>query len=336
MFNTIHWHSNILLKKLGSCYFVLLGIIILCIVLLMPKSTIIILLGLMPLFIIQGILYYEKKWRSILVIIGYYTSSSAMIYMNFGFEDLLVFFTLFTSMLALMAIVILIFSQQQLENKKLQFYVEELQLANKKIEQLTLKNERNRMARDLHDTLAQRLVGIVLKLEASESYLEQGQVDKSKAIISTAIKQAKQSVHEARNVIDDLREQESLCSFTERVYDEIEQLRWHTDTEISLHIDRFLDLPITLEEHIISILREGVHNAKKHANATAIDIALIMEAQELRLSIYDNGIGIDLSTKISHGHYGILGMEERARLMQGTFSIHNKNGTVITIVIPMK
>lgn len=336
VFNNIHWHSDIVLKRLGSSYFVLLGMIILCLVLLMPKSTIIILLGLMPVFIVQGILYFEKKWRGITLVIGYYTFSSVMIYINYAFEDLLIFFTLFTSMLALMAIVILIFSQQQLENQKLQFYVEELELASKKIEQLTLKNERNRMARDLHDTLAQRLVGIVLKLEASESYLEQGRVEKSKAIISTAIEQARQSVHEARNVIDDLREQDSLYSFNERIYDEIEQLHWHTDAKISLQIDSFSDLPITIEEHIISIIREGVHNAKKHANATAIDIALTMKAHELQLCIYDNGTGIDVKTKLSHGHYGILGMKERARLMQGTFSIDNKSGTVITIVIPMK
>lgn len=335
-FNFVHWYSDWFLSKLKSGYFVLLGLIILCLVLIIPKSTIIILLGLMPIFMIQGIVYFEEKWRSIALVIGYYTFSSTMIYINFAFEDLLIFMILFTFMLALLTIIIMIFNQQQAETQKLQFYVDELESANEKIEQLTLKNERNRMARDLHDTLAQRLVGLVLKLEASESHLEQGNIEKSKEIIKNSIEQAKQTVREARHVIDDLREQESMRSLVERIHEEIEQLQMYTEAKISIQTNRLTEVPTTFEEHIISIIREVVHNAQKHSNATKIDISLNLVHDQLILQIWDNGIGIDMNSKFKQGHYGILGIEERVRLMQGTLEIENDNGTKIKVVIPMK
>lgn len=336
LYNTVHWFSNLLLPILKSGYFILLGLIILFLTLLIPASTIIIVLGLMPVFAVQGILYYEEKWRGIALVVGYYVFGSIMIYINFAFEDLFIFIVLFTSMLTFMAIIIQLFNQQKMENEKLQFYVEELKIANQKIEQLTLKNERQRMARDLHDTLAQRLVGLVLKLEASEIHLQQGNIEKSENIIKSAILQAKQSVQEARNVIDNLREQESLRTFLERVSEEVEELQLSTNAKIDFQTNKLIELPITLEEHILSIVSEAVHNAQKHSNASKINISLNIIQDELVLTIHDNGIGIDLNEKYKQGHYGILGMEERAKLMHGTFLIDSENGTKIKVVIPLK
>ena len=336
LYNTVHWFSNLLLPILKSGYFILLGLIILFLTLLIPASTIIIILGLLPVFAIQGILYYEEKWRGISLVAGYYVFGSIMIYINFAFEDLLIFIVLFTSMLASMAIFIQLFNQQKIENKQLQFYVDELKIANRKIEQLTLKNERHRMARDLHDTLAQRLVGLVLKLEASEIHLQQGNTQKSESIIKSAILQAKQSVQEARKVIDDLREQESMRTFLERITEEIEELQLFTNAKITFQCNRLIELPITLEEHILSIIREAVHNAQKHSKALEINISLHIIQDELVLTIHDNGIGIDVDEKFKQGHYGILGMQERAKLMQGTFQIDSENGTKIKVVIPLK
>jgi NarL family two-component system sensor histidine kinase YdfH len=73
------------------------------------------------------------------------------------------------------------------------------------VEDLTISNERQRMARELHDTLSQGLTGIILQLEAIEAHLSNERIDKAKAIVSNAKLQARAALADARNAIDDLR-----------------------------------------------------------------------------------------------------------------------------------
>lgn len=336
IYSLFHWHSDYFLKKSSTLYFVIQGIIILICTLIMPNASPLIVLGLMPILIIQGMFYYKQGSKLVILILSYTSYYLVLMYINFGLHYLWIFFSVFVMLFLLINLVLYLFNQKDAENIELQYYIEELQMANKKIEQLTLQNERQRMARDLHDTLAQRLVGLILKLDASEAHLQKGNHEKVKSIVASAKDQAKESLSDARKVIDDLRLTKSNDSFQEQLLEEISQLQFIYRIPINLKLGE-VALSIEEQSHVLSIVKEAITNIYKHANASRIDVILFKESQNTIIKIQDNGIGIIIETDLQkHGHYGILGMKERVMLIGGQLKIENVNGTCITIIIPVK
>lgn len=337
MYTLIHWCSDTILPKLRSLYFYLQGLIILFCTIIMPDASPIIVLGLMPIFMIQGMFYFQQAIKLVLLVLGYMVFYSIMMYIHFGVEYLWLFIALFVIIFVFLNLVLYLFNQKDAENMELQYYIKELQTANKKIGELTLQNERQRMARDLHDTLAQRLVGLILKLDASEAHLKKGNVEKVEMIILSAKEQAKESLADARKVIDNLRLFKADESFPERATEEIAQLQFLYNIPISLDMVNAPALTAPVEEHILSILKEAVTNVYKHANATKVSIAIEEQDGYVIVRIADDGNGIAIDRDLQKlGHYGILGMEERVKLIQGRLTIENVNGTCITLTIPLK
>ncbi|MGM9945012.1 MAG: sensor histidine kinase [Lysinibacillus sp.] len=280
--------------------------------------------------------YYKQGSKLVVLILSYTAYYLVLMYIHFGLHYLWIFFSVFVMLFLLINLVLYLFNQKDAENIELQYYIEELQMANKKIEQLTLQNERQRMARDLHDTLAQRLVGLILKLDASEVHLQKGNYEKVESIIASAKDQAKESLRDARKVIDDLRLIKSNDTFQEQLQEEIAQLQFIYSIPIELKLGE-VALSVEEQSHVLSIVKEAITNVYKHASASRIDVNLFTDSQNTIIKIRDNGIGIKLDTDLQkHGHYGILGMKERVMLMGGQLKIENVNGTCITIIIPVK
>ena len=336
IYSLFHWYSDYFFKKSSTLYFVIQGTLILICTFIMPNASPLIVLGLMPILIIQGMFYYKQGSKLVVLILSYTAYYLVLMYIHFGLHYLWIFFSVFVMLFLLINLVLYLFNQKDAENIELQYYIEELQMANKKIEQLTLQNERQRMARDLHDTLAQRLVGLILKLDASEAHLQKGNYEKVESILSSAKDQAKESLSDARKVIDDLRLTKSSDTFQEQLQEEIAQLQFIYSIPIELKLGE-VALSVEEQSHILSIVKEAITNVYKHANASRIDVNLFTDSQNTIINIRDNGIGIKLYTDLQkHGHYGILGMKERVMLMGGQLKIENVNGTCITIIIPVK
>ena len=336
VYSLLHWYSDSILVKMESLYFYLQGFIILICAVLMPDASPLIVLGLMPGYIIQGLYFFQQVLHLVSLVLGYMCFYIAMMYIHFGIEYLWLFIALFVGLFVFLNLILFLFNQKDVENMELQYYIGELEAANQKIEQLTLQHERERMARDLHDTLAQRLVGLSLKLDASEAHLRKGNIEKSATIIMSAKEQVRESLAEARQVIDDLRRAKSDISFTERVAEEMAQLQYVYSLPIQLTVDN-ITCTAVIEEHILSILKEAVTNVYKHAEATAVSIAIKLHQGTLLVKIADDGKGIDVDFDLQkQGHYGILGMKERVRLMQGQVAIEKENGTCITLMIPLE
>ena len=336
VYSLLHWYSDSILVKMESLYFYLQGFIILICAVLMPDASPLIVLGLMPGFIIQGLYFFRQVMHLVSLVLGYMCFYIAMMYIHFGSEYLWLFIASFVGLFVFLNLILFLFNQKDVENMELQYYIGELEAANQKIEQLTLQHERERMARDLHDTLAQRLVGLSLKLDASEAHLRKGNIEKSATIIMSAKEQVRESLAEARQVIDDLRRAKSDISFTERVAEEMAQLQYVYSLPIQLTVDN-ITCTAVIEEHILSILKEAVTNVYKHAEATAVSIAIRQDQGTLLVKIMDDGKGIDVDIDLQkQGHYGILGMKERVRLMKGQVAIEKENGTCITLRIPLE
>lgn len=103
----------------------------------------------------------------------------------------------------------IMFFRQVHERQRIQSFLQDLQEAHKKVEELTLANERQRMARDLHDTLAQGVAGLIMRLEAADAHLSRGNTERTGEII-------KQSMQQARRTLADAREQSIIYGSNQR------------------------------------------------------------------------------------------------------------------------
>jgi NarL family two-component system sensor histidine kinase YdfH len=202
------------------------------------------------------------------------------------------------------------------------------------VETLTLEGERQRMARELHDTLAQGLAGIVLQLEALEVSLERAQTDRAAAIAAQAKGRARATLADARRAIDDLRAND--LTVVDAIRREVE--RFNKATGISCDLILPPQLPLTEENgvHLRRAVAEGLANVAQHAQATAARLHITMSEANVEMAIHDNGIGFTADGRVADGHYGLIGLRERARLAGGSLRITSAPdaGTTLTFQLP--
>ncbi|HEU4710010.1 MAG TPA: two-component regulator propeller domain-containing protein [Pyrinomonadaceae bacterium] len=198
--------------------------------------------------------------------------------------------------------------------------------------------ERNRIAREIHDNLAQDILGISVQLElvarlmpaAAES--AKGHLDRARMLVRNSMTEARRYVWDLRS--EELRKKDLPAALS----DTTKRLTADTGVEAVVDISGPLQpLPVLVETNLLRIGQEAVNNAVKHAHATRIDVALNFDTRHVRLSISDNGRGFDPQQQIADGHFGLLGMRERADQIGGTLTIEsaNERGTQIAIDVPL-
>lgn len=204
----------------------------------------------------------------------------------------------------------------------------ELNDANKRISELVKLEERQRIARDLHDTLGQKLALIGLKSDLVAKLIRQ-----NPGRAETEIDDVRQT---ARNVLKELRELVTQMRGT-HVEDEIYRLRqilMAADIEFTLTGDPKLANTSLLNENVASMcLKEAVTNVVKHSGATACAIEIEQTAAELRIRVRDNGVGLGSGTSFYRGN-GLRGMKERLEFVNGSLEIASREGTEIVIKVP--
>lgn len=219
-------------------------------------------------------------------------------------------------------------THEQLEKAHLQ-----LRESAVRIEDLTRQTERQRLARELHDTLVQGLVGLKMQLETVDELLTWDRPKHAQEIVQQAMAGARETLMEARGVIDDLRVQTADATlFTEAVQKEIHH--FETLSQLHCHIDvsELATIAYPLNEQVLRFISEGLTNVMRHAQAQQASIRVIREQNTHVLEICDDGVGFDPSTlKKQAGHYGLLGMQERAHLIGGRLEIISQPGGGTTI-----
>jgi signal transduction histidine kinase len=196
------------------------------------------------------------------------------------------------------------------------------------------------MARELHDTLAQGLVGISSQLEAVAIKMNEND-DVARQHLKFAQKMARYSLTEARRSVMDLRagalEHQNLSSALTSA-----ATQWTAGSEIRIEIDASYEhrkLSEEVEQNVLRIAQEAVTNAVKHARASQVRIGLLVEARRLRLSVKDDGHGFELAGAFATtgGHFGLLGMQERAERLGANLVISSEpdKGTEITVIVPL-
>jgi NarL family two-component system sensor histidine kinase YdfH len=190
------------------------------------------------------------------------------------------------------------------------------------------------MARELHDTLAQGLAGLILQIEGLEEHLEQGNLEKVANIAAQAKSRARTTLAEARQAIGDLRQQ-ATATTAEAITHEVARFQQATGIPCELTLPEALPIPDALGEHAVRFVGEGLANVMQHAQATAVSVTLGMDNGRFQAIIHDNGQGFD-PDQIPTGHYGLIGLRERARLANGELTINSQpnQGTTLTLTIP--
>jgi len=200
--------------------------------------------------------------------------------------------------------------------------------------------ERVRLAREIHDTLAQGFVGISSQLDAVALTLN-GHMDVARKHLELARKMVRHSLTEARRSVMDLRasalEGHDLSSAISQAAPQ-----WTAGSPVQVRVDvegPSRKLPEEMEQHLLRIAQEAVTNAVKHARASKVRIRLQMAQRKLKLLVADDGRGFEQTEAFSElgGHFGLLGMRERAERLGGELQLHSQpgHGTEVEVTVPL-
>ena len=212
----------------------------------------------------------------------------------------------------------------------------ELSASREKIERLSRGRERQRIARELHDTLAQGLSGLILQLEAVSANLEQGKTAEAGDIVDSAMRKARETLSGARGVIDDIRRsREGGTSFREFCEGLLGEAGRSAGFEFSIGIDEDIEMSSGTREQVEKILSEAVGNCARHSGARHVELDIVRSGGEVSLSLSDDGAGF-VPGEAAPGHYGLLGMKERAQAIGGRIFIDSSpgEGTEVRLIFP--
>lgn len=214
----------------------------------------------------------------------------------------------------------------------------QLQEYSGQAEQLAVANERNRLARDLHDSVAQTLYGLTLQSEAASRKLGSGEIDQAADTLRQIKESAHQTLVETRLLIYELRpqvlEQEGLAAALNARLEAVER---RSGIAVNLNVDGIPALPPQIEINLYRIALEALNNSLKYAHASRVDISLAAAERRLRLVVADDGIGFDPSIIGSQGGMGLVGMQERASQIGAQLAIESSlgGGTRVMVDVPL-
>jgi two-component system NarL family sensor kinase len=201
---------------------------------------------------------------------------------------------------------------------------------------LARAEERTRLAREIHDTLAQGLTAIALNIEGAMHRLDHP--DQARQRLEQALAIARENLEEARRSVLDLRGSARLEGkpLAEALGGLARSFTSDTGIPATVHAEGVDGLPLRTESELFRIAQEALTNVRKHARAHGVDIALRRRGDALTLSVRDDGQGFSLRGARGGDGQGLIGMRERAKLLGGRLQISSKpgQGTRVTASVP--
>jgi signal transduction histidine kinase len=205
-------------------------------------------------------------------------------------------------------------------------------------EMAAVLEERNRMAGEMHDTVAQGLAALIVRIDMAMPKLGQD-ASEARSHLETAAKLARETLLQARRAVWNLggatREERDLARALERLAQEGSS---NGVVGIETRIDGELpELPYQVSDNLFQIAREAVANALRHAEAQTIKVTLTVNPGDLRLDITDDGRGFVTLPQVVRRGFGLGIMEKRAKSMGGDYSLTSRlgQGAAISVTIPL-
>jgi two-component system nitrate/nitrite sensor histidine kinase NarX len=207
-----------------------------------------------------------------------------------------------------------------------------------RLEYRAVKNERFRLAREIHDGIAQTLA--YLKIQAAQmlGYFNTGKLDNLESALSASYQTLSEAYNDARREIEDLR---NVAEVDTQEWVVNLAMRFRDDTGIAVDISNLqLDarIPLSVQSQLIRIVQEALNNIRQHAQAEKVTISGHVKQEEAVLEISDDGIGFEPEYVETGPRYGLIGMRERADMIGGEFQIISMKdrGTKVRVTFPLE
>jgi len=203
--------------------------------------------------------------------------------------------------------------------------------------ELSIVEERNRMARELHDAVSQKLFGLVLNAESASTLLRRDPEAAAEQLARLS-EVAHDALEELRGLIFELRpaslEEEGLAATLRKQVDMLERVHGR---DIELRITGTTAAPPETESEVLRIAQQALDNALRHADAERIELRLQGRDGRLTVTVADDGVGFDpRAPGLRSRRLGLTSMEERARALGGTLAVVSRpgEGTTVTLEVP--
>jgi len=204
-----------------------------------------------------------------------------------------------------------------------------------KSRQSAILEERNRMARDIHDTLAQGFTGVIVQLEAADDAIGCSRRKEANEHLQRAAELARRSLSEARRSVHALRPEALQVG---NFWDALQRTVKNTTAGTALHTKfelrgRLRDLPPVWQENLLHIGQEALTNALKYAHPRNFETRLTFNTKQLRLELRDDGDGFEVNDR--HDGFGLAGMRERVEQMGGNVKVTSARGKGTKVVVTL-
>lgn len=195
------------------------------------------------------------------------------------------------------------------------------------VEILIATLERQRIARDIHDSLGHSLTTLNIHLAVAKKWYQRDS-DKTLDALNTAKLLADQCIEEVRQTLQTIRQSnfdlnQALVALLEKTKQNL-SLQMHWDINLP-------QLPLQISHHIYCILREGLINIQKHAHASSVYVRAVATPDGIVLELEDDGQGFD--PQVQYAGLGLRGMQERVQLLRGQFALHTAPGQGVKIQV---
>ncbi len=205
---------------------------------------------------------------------------------------------------------------------------------NKRLEEAAVVEERNRMARELHDSVTQSIYSVTLFAEAAKRMAEQDEYEQVSSHLENVESMSQQALKELRLLIYQMRSPEKRnCCFEDKIKNRLETVERRSGVEFSVRVDEDIDLSGHVIEELYLITQEALNNAQKHAEASYVEITLEARSESFRLEVSDDGRGFDEKQARSGGGMGIGNMRERAEKLGADFLLETEPGGGTSVII---
>jgi signal transduction histidine kinase len=197
--------------------------------------------------------------------------------------------------------------------------------------------ERARLAREMHDSLLKTLHGVALSAACLEE-LVVNDPDRARSEIGALAERASAATELTRLMLDGLRSDDLDRSFADAVATEADRLRAR-GIAVSVDVDPDIDPDPDVRWELLQVISESLTNVERHARAGAVAVLVLRVRGHVEVHVIDDGRGMStpaVSDLLAHGHYGLAGISERARRLQGTAMVDSSvgAGTAVSVSIP--
>jgi signal transduction histidine kinase len=207
------------------------------------------------------------------------------------------------------------------------------------VQRLAIVEERDRIGRDLHDSIIQSLYAVGLSLEDVPELMDETPAE-AKARVERAIDSLHTAIGEMRDFIFGLRpELLDRAGLTAGLAAVADEFRLNTTLEVHLELDdvSVRELPTDTAVEILQVAREALSNVARHAHATSVRIDLERDGGGITMRVSDDGTGFEFAGGPRPGHHGLANMQERAASLGGSLGIDSgeETGTVVQLRVPL-